>query len=614
MEHTTSITSLLIVVIVSFLVPIILHRLKLKAIPIVVAEIIAGIIIGQSGLNLVQEDNWLELLSLLGFIYLMFLSGLEIDFSFFKIKRDKSTTENNKQSYNPLLVSIIVFGFIFVLSFGLALLLKYLGFVEEPFLMTLIISTISLGVVVPVLKEKNIIDKPFGQTILLVAVISDFATMILLAFYVLFLSENVAKILLLLLFFLIVIIAYYFIRHYFRIKIFDSLLSGTAQLGTRGVFALILAFVALSETLGSENILGAFLAGVIISLLAPKKEFIHKLDSFGYGFLIPIFFVMIGVNLDLKGLIQEPNVLLLIPILLLTLFISKIFPVLFLKKWFSWKEVLGAGFLLTSTLSLVIAAAQVALDLDLITQTFNDTLVLMAIISCFISPILFNQFIPQQKEGKKKLAIIGANNITLPTAVDLNKDRYDIKIFATKNTNSDLLKEDEIQNNKITKMDEITIESLKEENVFDYDILIIATTYDELNLDIAKYATDNGVKRVIAKVENTKLQDKYKDSDISIFSTLFSSQTLLKILVEYPSFTSFFINGNNNIFEIKLNNPDFSDSSIRELSFLKNILVLQIHRGDSFLIPNGDTTLKVGDRLLVSGDTDSVNTMKDKFK
>ncbi|PAK74403.1 cation:proton antiporter domain-containing protein, partial [Micrococcus luteus] len=70
------------------------------------------------------------------------------------------------------------------------------------------------------------------------------------------------------------------------------------QIGTRAVFTLILLLVGLSETVGAENILGAFLAGVLVSLLAPNQEMIHKLDSFGYGFLIPIFFVMVGVDLN----------------------------------------------------------------------------------------------------------------------------------------------------------------------------------------------------------------------------------------------------------------------------------------------------------------------------
>ncbi len=72
---------------------------------------------------------------------------------------------------------------------------------------------------------------------------------------------------------------------------------------------LILLFVALSETMGVENILGAFLAGVVVSLLSPGRDFVHQLDSFGYGFLIPIFFVMVGVGFDFASLFENPRIL-----------------------------------------------------------------------------------------------------------------------------------------------------------------------------------------------------------------------------------------------------------------------------------------------------------------
>ncbi len=86
MEHT-SVSSLVVVIIVAFFTPILLHRFKLT-IPVVVAEIIMGLIIGKSGLQLVVEhDAWLDTLSMLGFIFLMFLSGLEIDFSSFESKK-----------------------------------------------------------------------------------------------------------------------------------------------------------------------------------------------------------------------------------------------------------------------------------------------------------------------------------------------------------------------------------------------------------------------------------------------------------------------------------------------------------------------------------------------
>ncbi|WP_457826273.1 cation:proton antiporter domain-containing protein, partial [Staphylococcus aureus] len=98
------------------------------------------------------------------------------------------------------------------------------------------------------------------------------------------------------------------------------------QIGIRAVFALIILLVVLAEGVGAEHILGAFLAGVVVSLLQPNKELVEKLDSFGYGFFIPIFFIMVGVDLDIPSLIQNPSLLIIIPVLILAFLISKLIP------------------------------------------------------------------------------------------------------------------------------------------------------------------------------------------------------------------------------------------------------------------------------------------------
>ncbi len=96
MEHHTSVLSLMVVVAIAFFVPLLLQRFKLKALPVVVAEIIAGIFVGKSGFNIIEPDIWLQVLSTLGFIFLMFLSGLEIDFSIFKQKGKKKYDKRTK--------------------------------------------------------------------------------------------------------------------------------------------------------------------------------------------------------------------------------------------------------------------------------------------------------------------------------------------------------------------------------------------------------------------------------------------------------------------------------------------------------------------------------------
>lgn len=604
MEHHTSLTSLMIVVGVAFLVPVLLHRFRIKVIPVVVAEIIAGLIIGQSGLNLVEEDQWLELLSLFGLIFLMFLSGLEIQFDSFK---KKSSHLSNKQQVNPFLLAIVIFVAILIVSIFLGFTLLWIGLTDDPYLMTLIIATISLGVVVPVLKEKKIINQPLGQVILLVTVISDLVTMILLAVYIALLSSEPSQMFYLLFFFFFAMVVYLSIRWFKREKLEGLVRDSTAQIGTRAVFALILWMVVLSETFEVEIILGAFLAGVIVSLMGPDKQFVHQLDSFGYGFLIPIFFVMIGVNLDLWMLLSDPTTLILIPVLLVVLYVSKLIPAIILRRWYSWRHIAGAGVLLSSTLSFVIVAAEVAANLGLITEQIQGSLILVAVITCILSPILFNRFYPKEEEQKSVIGIVGANFITLPVSRELSHESYEVHLFTT-TPPKDI---DEESRFPIIEMENLEIETLEKNEVFRSDILAFCSNNDDINLRLARHAKSLGHERIIVRIENPeKYERTMEEGGITAFSSLYASRTLLKALIEHPSAINLITKHDDSVQEIEVNNDLYHQASLRDLPHLGDTLIMRIFRGDSFLIPHGYTQIQKGDRLLVSGSPEQILEMK----
>lgn len=602
MEHY-SLASLMVVVAIAFLVPILLHKLKLQTLPVVVAEIIAGLIIGRSGFNLIKEDPILELLSLLGFIYLMFLSGVEIDFSFFSAGGSKK--RGKKKFFNPFIVATVIFAAILVVSYVLSWLLVQMNLADDAFLMTIIIATISLGVVVPVLKEKRMLGTELGQTLLLITVISDFITMILLAVYISWLSGSIAKMLLLLLFFVLVVGTYLVVRKWASRAIFKLLSQGTTQIGTRAVFALILLFVVLSETLGAENILGAFLAGVVVSLMAPKKEFIHRLDTFGYGFLIPIFFVMVGVKLDVWGLFTNWKVFLFIPVLLLFILVSKLIPGLVLKIWFSWKETIGSSMLIASTLSLVIAAATTASELGLIDESVYGALILVAILSCLLFPVVFNRLFPEvQAERKSVVSIVGANHVTIPVTQGLGKEGHEVNLYSTEKVDA--------SGNALSTVEvsALNIDALEAQGAYDADVIVLGTMNDELNVMLARHASGNGLKRIIVRVEDPQLQEKAKAEGYTVFSTLFASTTLLRAIIENPSAVEFITHQDGTIQEIVVDNPKLHERQLRELPNVGNLLILRIYRGESFIIPNGNTEILLGDRLLVSGDADAIAALK----
>ena len=241
---------------------------------------------------------------------------------------------------------------------------------------------------------------------------------------------------------------------------------------------------------------------------------VEKLDSIGYGFFIPIFFVMVGVNLEVWSIFKEPSSMLMIPILIVGLFISKLLPSLVLRKWYPRNIVLGSAILLTSTLSLVIAAAQIGENWGLSVQVYLP-LILSAVITCILHLYYLKMF-PKVETPKPKVAIIGASRITLPLSLDLKREDYDVTLYMMRQNK---INDEEAKSHDfpIVKLDDITIASLTEQTAFDADRVVVATSDDEQNLLLAEHAKELGVEHVIASVEDPLLQEKQR-KNISLYS------------------------------------------------------------------------------------------------
>lgn len=607
--------SLVIVVVAAFLTPIIVNRLNINFLPVVVAEILMGIIIGHSFLNLVERDSVLNILSTLGFIFLMFLSGLEIDFKAFK-KDSRSRQGKNKQEKNlpsHLNLALTVFGFIMLISIILAYAFKWLGLVDDVLLMVIIISTISLGVVVPTLKEMNIMRTTIGQFILLVAVLADLVTMLLLTVYGAINGHGGSTIWLTGILIVFTIIFYIIGGLFKRMSFLQKLMDGTTQIGIRAVFALIILLVALAEGVGAEYILGAFLAGVVVSLLNPDEEMVEKLDSFGYGFFIPIFFIMVGVDLNIPSLIKEPSLLLIIPVLILAFIVSKIIPVLFIKRWFDTKTTIASAFLLTSTLSLVIAAAKIAEQLKTISAETSGILILSAVITCVFVPIIFKKMFPIPNEVNRRIevSLIGKNQLTIPIAQNLTSQLYNISLYYRKDLSDSRKLSDEITMVEIADYEESLLARL---GLFERDIMVCATNDDEINRNVALMAKKYGVDRVICRLESSNEDAEIKAQGIEVFSNYLSNKILLKGLIETPNMLNLLSNVETSLYEIQMLNHHYENMQLRNFPFGGDIIFVRIVRNNESIVPHGDTQLRYKDRLIVTGSKEYVDELKQELE
>lgn len=607
--------SLVIVVLAAFLTPIIVNRLNINFLPVVVAEILMGIVIGNSFLNIVERDSILNILSTLGFIFLMFLSGLEIDFKAFKKDKRARQGQNNDESSIPghLNLALTVFAFIMIISILLAYVFKWLGLVDDVLLMVIIISTISLGVVVPTLKEMNIMRTTIGQFILLVAVLADLVTMILLTVYGAINGQGGSTIWLIGILVVFTAISYILGVQFKRMSFLQKLMDGTTQIGIRAVFALIILLVALAEGVGAENILGAFLAGVVVSLLNPDEEMVEKLDSFGYGFFIPIFFIMVGVDLNIPSLIKEPKLLIIIPILIVAFIVSKLIPVMFIRRWFDMKTTIASAFLLTSTLSLVIAAAKISERLKAISAETSGILILSAVITCVFVPIIFKKLFPVPDEFNRKIevSLIGKNQLTIPIAQNLTSQLYDVTLYYRKDLSDRRQLSDDITMIEIADYEQDVLERL---GLFDRDIVVCATNDDDINRKVAKLAKAHQVERVICRLESTTDDTELVDSGIEIFSSYLSNKILLKGLIETPNMLNLLSNVETSLYEIQMLNYKYENIQLRNFPFGGDIIFVRIIRNNESIVPHGDTQLRYGDRLIVTGAKEYVDELKQELE
>lgn len=607
--------SLVIVVVAAFFTPILVNRLNISFLPVVVAEILMGVIIGNSFLNLVEKDSMLNILSTLGFIFLMFLSGLEIDFSAFKkdTRNRQGQSQEDKNVPSHLNMALTVFIFIMIISIVLAYAFKWLGLVDDVLLMIIIISTISLGVVVPTLKEMNIMRTTIGQFILLVAVLADLFTMVLLTVYGALNGQGGGSIWLSAI--LVVFTAiFYIIGILFKhMSFLQKLMSGTTQIGIRAIFALIILLVALAEGVGAEYILGAFLAGVVVSLLKPDEELVQKLDSFGYGFFIPIFFIMVGVDLDIPSLIKEPALLIIIPVLIGAFLISKLLPVLFIRRWFDTKTTIASAFLLTSTLSLVIAAAKIAEQLKTISSETSGILILSAVITCVFVPVVFKKLfpIPDKVNRRIEVALIGKNQLTIPIAQNLTSQLYNVSLYFRKDLSDHRHLADSITVLEINDYDEAILTRL---GLFDNDIVVCATNDDEINRRVAMMAEEHGVNRVICRLETMTDDVGMKNSGIEIFSNFLSNKIFLKGLIETPNMLNLLSNVETSLYEIEMLNHKYENLELRNFPFGGDVIFVRIIRNNESIVPHGDTQLRYKDRLIVTGSKEYVDELKGELE
>ena len=637
-ESAGSFTPLLIVISLAFVVPLLLTRFERLRLPIVVGEILAGIVVGSSGFGWVtHEDQLLTLLAEFGFVFLMFLAGMEIDFANLNIELPGTAPggaaraaispadSRDRRSFGPLSVGLLSFLLTLALSTIVGFVLLRMGLVSSPWMMALIMSTTSLGVVMPVLKEQELIRGRFGQTILITALVADFATMILITVVIATISHGLTlDILLISLLFVVFFLLYRLgIVSLNRVeslrRTLEELSHTTARIKIRGAFTVMLLFVVLAEVLGAEIILGAFIAGAMLSLLSTREdlEAMHQLEAVGFGFFIPIFFIMVGVDFNLGALVASTDALLLLPFLVLAAFVVKLLPALLFRLQFSWRETFSAGFLLSSRLSLIVAASAIGLNMGIISESVNTMIILVAIVTVTAAPLIFNRIVPRTAAATlRPIVVFGAERLGLQVAEQLLGHHEHVVLV---DPDANLIARARQRSSEGIEVLHANIDDEGEELAGHLDLaetVVVTLSDTDRNRHICHVArTRYGIGHIVTLVRETNRLVEFETLNVTVFNPSLDQAALLSLLARNPDIYELLTRTDDNkeVSEVWVHNPDYSDRSLRELELPGDVLILSIRRDGEFIVPRGNTQLEFGDHLTLVGTFDHLHEARALF-
>ena len=374
---------------------------KLKA-PMVVGEIIAGLVIGPCLLNIVKPTEFISIMAEIGVVLIMFSAGLETNLQ-----------ELKKSGLAAFVIACI--GVLVPLVGGSLLYMGMYGFAAvgtDEFFKAVFIGSImtatSVGITVEVLKEMGHLNSRVGQTILSAAIIDDIIGIIVLTFVLGFKDPDsntllvTGKIVLFLV--LSVVLGYIFYKLFKR---YDEKHSHTRRIPIIAIgLCLVMAFVA-EKYFGIADITGAYIAGIILCNTRDAEYIDRKVSINGYMFFAPMFFVGIGLKTDFSN-VDTSMILFSVGFVAVAL-LSKIIGCGLVSKCFGYKWTdclkIGIGMMTRGEVALIITNK--GLNLGIIDSSYFTAVILLIIVSSIVTPVLlkllFNKYpeVPERAPAKQ---------------------------------------------------------------------------------------------------------------------------------------------------------------------------------------------------------------------
>ena len=373
-------TSALVMVIAAAVAAVIVLALSPRvAIPVVVLELLLGILIGPQGLDIARLDPTTSLLSDLGLGMLFFFAGYEIDFDRIKGR--------------SLELAVVGWGISLILAYGIGGALAAAGIILSFLYTGSAMATTAIGTLIPILGDAGEMKTTFGTYLLGAGAVGEFGP-ILLVTLILSTGHPLHEAVILVLFIVLAVITGLLaVRSAWRgWPLVEKTFETSSQLAVRLAVVLVFSLVALAAQLGLDLLLGGFVAGMITRVALRGREvsvFDSKLTAVGYGLLIPFFFVSSGMAFDLNALTSSATAMLKVPMFVALFLVVRGVPALLLyRSELVLRDRFALAVYCATELPLVVAITALAISAGHMTSSTAAGLVGAAILSTLIFPLL----------------------------------------------------------------------------------------------------------------------------------------------------------------------------------------------------------------------------------
>ncbi len=347
-ETVTGLTPLLVIVTAAVVAPLVVDVLgRWVVLPGVVLEIALGVLIGPSGVGLVEENDVITAASGMGLALLMFMAGYEIDVS----RVGGGTLRRAGAAWTC------------ALGLGLGAAWLLLGWSQTALIIGLALTTTALGTVLPILRDSGVLDSVFGARVLASGTVGEFAPIVVIALLLSGYRPLTGSLLLLAFFAVAVLAAWRMSRGTSaRIQRLVRVTLGTStQLAVRLCLLVVVFMLWVSTILGLDSVLGSFAAGIIVRVMlfnnhpGEVEEVETRMTAVSYGVFIPVFFVVTGVRFDLPALVSDWGAVATVPMFLLLFLLIRGLPVwLLCRKGLSGHEGVALALFSATALPLLV--------------------------------------------------------------------------------------------------------------------------------------------------------------------------------------------------------------------------------------------------------------------